>query len=466
MFRPIILALAVLAAAYTTTSPGIAQVPRSADQVRLTYAPLVKQTTPAVVNIYTKKTVKQRRVMPLFDDPFFRRFFGDMAPPGTRNRVQNSLGSGVIVAADGLIITNFHVIEGADEIRVVLPDRREFEAEVVASEERNDLALLQLETNGEELPTLEFGDSDALEVGDLILAIGNPFGVGQTVTSGIISANARTSQAIGDGGVFIQIDAAINPGNSGGALVDMHGRLVGVNTAIFSRSGGSHGIGFAIPANLVKRLVLVHQTGGKVVRPWLGGEGETVRPDMAQALGLERPRGVMLLSVFPNGPLDRAGLEKNDIIFSVDGQAVDDPVAMRYRFETLAAKSAAITYWRRGQERDATVAIEPPPEDPPRNQTILKEESPFQGLRVVNVSPAVIEEMGLRGVMAGVAVDGVRRGSIAGRLGFRVGDVIEQVNKTKIARIGDVQQVVTDQPSRWRIQLRRNGKRLKMEFRS
>ncbi len=465
MPRFVVLAMVLLTVAAGLTAPAVSQVPRSAEQVRLSYAPLVKQTAPAVVNIYTKKTMKQRRVIPLFDDPFFRRFFGDMAPPGARERVQNSLGSGVIVGADGLIITNFHVIEGADEIRVVLPDRREFKAELVASEERNDLALLQLETNGEELPTLAFGDSDVLEVGDLILAIGNPFGVGQTVTSGIISANARTSQAIGDGGVFIQIDAAINPGNSGGALVDMEGRLVGVNTAIFSRSGGSHGIGFAIPANLVKRLVRVHQTGGKVVRPWLGGEGETVRPDMARALGLERPRGVMLLSVYPDGPLDRAGLKKNDIIFAVEGQPVDDPVAMRYRFETLAAKSAAVTYWRRGEERTASVPIEPPPEDPPRDQTVLAEESPFQGLRVVNVSPAVIEEMGLRGVTEGVAVDGIRRGSIARRLGFRVGDVIERVNRTTVARIGDVQQVVADQPSRWTIHLRRNGKRLKMEFR-
>ncbi len=446
--------------------PGLAEVPRSAKELHLTYAPLVKETAPAVVNIYAQKTVKQRRGMSLFDDPFFRRFFGDLAPPGTRERVQNSLGSGVIVGAGGLIVTNYHVIDGADEIRVVLHDRREFEAEVVAAEERNDLALLQLETKNEPLPALEFANSDALQVGDLILAIGNPFGVGQTVTSGIVSANARTSQAIGDGSVFIQTDAAINPGNSGGALIDMEGRLVGVNTAIFSRSGGSHGVGFAIPSNLVRRMVAAYETGAKVVRPWIGGEGETVRPDMARALGLERPQGVMLLSVYPKGPLDRAGLQKNDIVLSVEGQPVDDPVAMRYRFETLAAKSAKVGYWRRGQQQTADVAIEPPPEDPPRDQTALDQESPFQGLRVVNVSPAIIEEMGLRGVMAGVAVDGIRRGSIAARLGFRVGDVIEQVNDTKIALVGDVQKVVEDRPRGWRILLRRNGKRLKMEFRS
>ena len=464
--------IALLAAVSLSTAPAFAHdpnrqkaVPATAHDVRLSYAPLVKETAPAVVNIYTKKNVRQRRVSPLFDDPFFRRFFGDLAPPGARQRVQNSLGSGVIVAADGLIITNHHVIEGADEISVVLPDRREFKAELVATEERNDLALLQLETKGENLPVLEFGDSDGLEVGDLILAIGNPFGVGQTVTSGIISASSRTSTAIGDGGVFIQTDAAINPGNSGGALVDMDGRLVGVNTAIFSRSGGSHGIGFAIPANLVKRMVVVHQKGGEAVRPWIGGEGETVRPDMAEALGLDRPRGVMLLSVHPKGPLARAGLQENDIIFAVEDQPVDDPVAMRFRFETLSAETAKVTYWRRGRERTASVAVEPPPEDPPRNQTPINAESPFQGLRVINVSPAVIAEMGLRGVRDGVVVDGIRRRSVAARLGFRVGDVIEQVNRTDIELVSDLQRIINDEPGRWRIQLRRGGKRLKMEFR-
>ena len=211
------------------------RLPQSAADVHLSYAPLVKQTAPAVVNIYTKKVMKERRFSTLFDDPFFRRFLGDDWPGGQRKRVQNSLGSGVIVAADGLIVTNHHVIEGADEVRVVLSDRREYNAKIVAMQERNDLALLQVDSEGDTLPKLSFGDSNEIEVGDLILAIGNPFGVGQTVTSGIVSATARSTKAIGDGGVFIQIDAAINPGNSGGALVDMAGRLVGVNTAIFSR---------------------------------------------------------------------------------------------------------------------------------------------------------------------------------------------------------------------------------------
>jgi serine protease Do len=459
-----ILAMAVF---WLPLDPAFAQkqMPASNAEIKLSFAPLVKKTAPAVVNIYTRKIVKQRRVMPLFDDPFFRRFFG--APDGgSRKRTQNSLGSGVIVAADGLIITNFHVIEGADEVRVVLADRREFQAKIVAIQERNDLALLQVDTQGSVLPTLEFGNSDDLEVGDLILAIGNPFGVGQTVTSGIISAKARTSKAIGEGGVFIQIDAAINPGNSGGALIDIDGDLVGVNTAIFSRSGGSHGIGFAIPANLVERMVAAHQHGQLTIRPWLGAMGEAVRQDMAQALGLKRPRGVILSSIYPSGPFERAGLRKNDIILSAEGTSIDDMVALRYRLETAQGKTGTVTYWRQGKQATAKVPLEPPPEEPPRNQTVLDGESPFNGLRVVNVSPAVSEELKLGNVVEGVVATGVRRGSVAKRLGFRSGDVIENVNGRDIALIKQLKQLERESPDKWRIILRRKGKRLKFEFRT
>ena len=443
-----------------------ARTPRSAPEMQLSFAPLVKQTAPAVVNIYTSKTVRERRVSPLFDDPFFRRFFG--APPGgpTRQRVQNVLGSGVIVASDGLIVTNHHVIEGADEIRVVLADRREFSAKVVAMDERVDLALLRVDTEGARLPSLHFGNSDRLEVGDLVLAIGNPFGVGQTVTSGIISAKARTSRSIGEGGVFIQTDAAINPGNSGGALIDMDGNLVGVNTAIFSKSGGSLGIGFAIPASLVQRMVDSYTTGGKLVRPWLGGSGQPVGQDIAQALGLERPRGVLISSLHPRSPLKRAGLRRNDIILSVAGQPVDDFVAIRFRFETAAGKSVKVQYWRRGQLLTAAVPIEPPPEDPPRNQTVLSGSSPLNGLRVVNISPAVIEDMGLDGVDEGVVVNGIRGNSLARRAGFQPGDVIEQVNGQDIHKVHDLVVIDRTRPSRWQIVIRRGGKRLRMEFRA
>ena len=450
----------------TQSAIGETRTPTSAAEVRMSFAPLVKRTSPAVVNIYTSKTVQDRGVNPLFNDPFFRRFFGNNFPGGSRERVQNSLGSGVIVAPDGLIVTNYHVVDGADEIRVVLADRREFLAKVVALEEHNDLALLHVDTEGAHLPALRFGNSDDLEVGDLVLAIGNPFGVGQTVTSGIISANARTSSRIGEGGVFIQTDAAINPGNSGGALVDIDGELVGVNTAIFSRSGGSHGIGFAIPANLVHRMVQTYQSGGKVVRPWLGGSGQVVNQEVAQALGLSRPQGVILTSVHPRGPLAKAGLTRNDAILAVGDQPVDDPVALRYRFETATGNFVMVRYWRKGAERTAKVAIEAPIEDPPRNETILDGNTPFSGLRVINVSPAVIADMGLAEVDDGVVVNGLRRDSIAGRVGFRPGDIIESVNGKSIGTVDDLNRANRSDPSRWQIILRREGKRLRMDFRA
>src|SRR5215831_3005508 len=242
----VVIAMAPLAAAQERTPER--RVPSSANELRLSYAPVVRRVAPAVVNVYAAKTVAVRN--PLFDDPIFRRFFG-----GPGDQVQRSLGSGVLVDAEGLVVTNNHVIEGADQVRVSLADKREFEAEMVLKDSRSDLAVLRIKAQNERFPALEFADSDALEVGDVVLAIGNPFAVGQTVTHGIVSALARTEVGITDYQFFIQTDAAINPGNSGGALVDLSGRLVGINTAIFSRSGGSQGISFAIPANMVKVVV-------------------------------------------------------------------------------------------------------------------------------------------------------------------------------------------------------------------
>ena len=231
-------------------------VPNSQAEIKLSFAPLVKKVAPAVVNIFTRKTVTQRSFSPLFDDPFFRRFFGGQLrkSPKSRKKVQNSLGSGVIVKSDGIVITNHHVIKGAEEITVVLSDRREFGAEIIVSDKRTDLAILKIRELNDELPFLALRDSDDLEVGDLVLAIGNPFGVGQTVTSGIVSALARTQVGINDLNFFIQTDAAINPGNSGGALVSLDGKLVGINSAIYSKGGGSVGIGFAIPTNMVRTV--------------------------------------------------------------------------------------------------------------------------------------------------------------------------------------------------------------------
>ncbi len=250
-------------AAFADTAPKV--LPQNPSQVRLSFAPVVKKVTPAVVNVYASRIETAPR-NPLFDDPIFRRFFGG----GDEFRVSKALGSGVIVDPSGLVVTNYHVIEGMTQVKVALSDRREFEAEIVLRDPRTDLAVLRLK-GGRDFPVLELGDSDALEVGDFVIAVGDPFGVGQTVTQGIVSALARTQVGISDYGFFIQTDAAINPGNSGGALVDLDGKLVGINSAIYSRTGGSIGIGFAIPANMVKGVVAAALHGGATVkRPWLG----------------------------------------------------------------------------------------------------------------------------------------------------------------------------------------------------
>src|SRR5438067_8834823 len=309
------------------------RVPGSTAELTLSYAPIVQRIAPAVVNVYAAKVVENRN--PFFDDPFFRRFFGGPNSSLPREQVQRSLGSGVIVDPSGLVVTNNHVIEGATEVKVALEDKREFEAELVLKDTRSDLAVLRLKDARETFPALELGNSDELQVGDVVLAIGDPFGVGQTVTHGIVSALARTQVGITDYQFFIQTDAAINPGNSGGALVDIHGRLIGLNTAIFSRSGGSQGIGFAIPVNMVKVVVASAKSGGtSVKRPWLGAKLQAVTPDIAESLGLKRPAGALVATVTEKSPAARAGLRTGDLIVAIDGQTVDDQNAFDYRFAT------------------------------------------------------------------------------------------------------------------------------------
>ena len=440
------------------------QVPASKDQIQLSFAPLVKKAAPAVVNIYTRKVVRRRAMAPLFDDPFFRRFFGEGFGFETpRAPVQNSLGSGVIVGADGLVITNHHVIEGADEITVVLADRREFEAKVVGTDKRSDLAVLRLDTGGEALPFLELRDSDELQVGDLVLAIGNPFGVGQTVTSGIVSALARTQVGISDLRSFTQTDAAINPGNSGGALIGMDGRLVGINTAIFSKSGGSLGIGFAIPSNMVRTVIAGITGGGRLVRPWLGAWGQGVGADIAASLGLARPAGVLVNAVHAAGPAGRAGVKVGDVLLAVNGHEVDDPESLKYRIATLAVGGTAeLTVWRRGRRSKVRVALVAPPEDPPRELTELKGPHPLAGATVANMSPALADELSLETVEAGVIVMGLRRGSSAGRLGFRTGDMVRAVNGQHVDSVRRLKTLVAERVRRWRITLQRNGRTLNM----
>ncbi len=438
-------------------------VPASKDQIRLTFAPVARQVAPAVVNIYTKRVIRAA-VSPMHADPLFRRFFGDV-PGMTRDRVQSSLGSGVLVGSDGTVVTNHHVIKDADEVTVVLSDRREFEARIVGSDERSDLAVIKIESKGEAFPTLVLGDSDKIEVGDIVLAIGNPFGVGQTVTQGIISALARTNVGVSDFRSFIQTDAAINPGNSGGALVDMEGRLIGINTAIFSKDGGSNGIGFAIPTALVRNVVTSIAKGGKVVRPWLGVGGQAVTADLAQALKLPRPLGVLINSVHRESPAAKAGLQNGDVIIAVQGREVDDPEGLRFRLATLpVGGEAVLTILRLGAEQQIRVRLIAPPEIPARDQTELAGRHPFSGATVVNVNPALAEEIGINSGQNGVFILGIRRGSTANRLGVQPGDLILRINEKPVTSVAEVKAAVSGERSRWSITINRDGETMTQVF--
>jgi len=396
---------------------------------------------------------------PLLDDPIFRRFFS--VPGQQPEQMQRSLGSGVMVDASGLVVTNNHVIEGADQVKVSLSDKREFEAEIVLKDSRTDLAVLRLKDSHEKFPTLDFANSDELLVGDVVLAIGNPFGVGQTVTHGIISALARTQVGITDYQFFIQTDAAINPGNSGGALVDIHGRLIGINTAIFSRSGGSQGIGFAIPANMVRVVVGSAKGGGTAVkRPWLGAKLQAVTPDIAEGLGLKRPIGALVASVAPDSPAARAGLKTGDLILAVDGQTVEDPNAFDYRFATKPLGGAAqLGVLRGGREAKIPVALETAP-DTRRDEVMIRSRSPFLGAKVANLSPALADQLRIDSASEGVAIVEVSDGSVAANLGFKPGDLIVSVNGERIDSTQDLERAIRNPKRLWRVTIQRGGQQI------
>jgi Do/DeqQ family serine protease len=436
-------------------------VPTSPAQLTLSYAPVVKRVAPAVVNVYAAKVVENRN--PLLDDPIFRRFFGNPGAP--REQIQRSLGSGVLVDPSGLVVTNNHVIEGADQVKVSLADKREFEAEIVLKDARSDLAVLRIGDKREKFAAIDLGDSDALQVGDVVLAIGNPFGVGQTVTHGIVSAVARTQIGITDYQFFIQTDAAINPGNSGGALVGLDGRLVGINTAIFSRSGGSQGIGFAIPVNMVRGVIASAQGGSNVVRrPWLGAKLQNVTQEIADGLGLKRPTGALVASITAKSPAARAGLKTGDLIVSVDNQPIEDPNAFDYRFATKAlGGQAQLGVIRGGHETKVAVVLQTAPESP-RDEAVIRARSPLLGATVANLSPALAEELRLDSTAEGVAVIDVANGSVAQSLGFQKGDVVVAVNNEQIATTADLQRVVAKPSRLWRVTINRGGQQISVVF--
>lgn len=460
--------VAVMTAGLPATAPAQTRLPANRSEIQLSFAPLVQRAAPAVVNVYTRRVEKVAQpTSPLFNDPFFRRFFGDQMPFGPpRERVAQSLGSGVIVEAEGVIVTNNHVIDGATEIVVALSDRREFEARVIAADPRSDLAVLRIDTRGETLPYLEFRDSDELQVGDLVLAIGNPFGVGQTVTQGIISAVGRAISDDLTAQSFIQTDAAINPGNSGGALLGMDGRLAGINTAIFSRSGGSIGIGFAIPSNLVSATVASAIAGKGIRRPWFGARGEVVTSDIAQGLGMARPNGVLVGEVYRGGPADRAGLRTGDVVLAIDGREVNDPQALRFRIATRKlGETAALDVLRRGQRITVGIALQDAPETPPRDLMQLTGNQPLAGATVANLSPAFAEELGIDTLEHGVIVTEIAPGSPANRLRVRPGDIVVKLNDRDVKDVRGLQTQLRD-ANQWTVVLRRNGQLLSFSVRS
>ena len=453
----LVLILSLLAAPLTAQ-----QVPQSQAQIQLSFAPLVREAAPAVVNIYAKIMAEPRRT-PLHRDPFFERFFRD--PFSEKPRVQNSLGSGVILSADGIVVSNYHVVGMATEIRVVLSDRREFSARVLLSAQDADLAILKIEAE-EDLPYLTLRDSANVEVGELVLAIGNPFGVGQTVSSGIVSGLARSGVGGGNSGVgyFIQTDAPINPGNSGGALIDVAGRLIGINTSILSRSGGSNGIGFAIPADLV--AVFVEQARGgetRFGRPWAGSSGQPVDNDMAGPLGLDRPGGIIVSGLHPSSPFLAAGLEVGDVITAVDGAPVNTPAEMIYRMSVAGlGRAADVTRLRKGTADVIRVELIAAPDTPARDPVTLGQRSLLPGLQLMRINPAVLSEMNLPLQSEGVVVTDP---GVAARVGLRARDVILAINGVEISHPDDAVTVLGGQVRRIEMIVQRGAGRTVLRFR-
>ena len=458
--------IAVVGAAFPMA--GLAKdVPGTREEIQLSFAPLVNRTGPAVVNIFARTQRMERVKSPLFADPFFEQFFGKLFERRPQMRNHQSLGSGVVIKPNGIVVTNNHVIAGATEVKIVFSDRREFDAEILLADKKTDLAILKLDVGLEKLPFIELRDSDTLEVGDLVLAIGNPFGVGQTVTSGIVSALARTAVGITDYSFFIQTDASINPGNSGGALIAMDGRLVGINTAIFSNkrgTGGSVGIGFAVPSNMVKTVV-DSVDKGKVIRPWLGATGQTIDPDLAREFELSRPAGVIINQVYPESSAADAGLKPGDIVLSINNKPIDDRDILHYRIATLPlGKTFSMLVVRDGRPKTLRLVAKAPSTLPKPNVFKVSGRNPFNGAVLANLSPAFALDNGLDDMKRGVVVVSSGGGSVAERLGLKKGDVISTVNSKKISTVKIFKQVVSYRRKLWRISILRDDKVLTTEI--
>ncbi|WP_295809124.1 DegQ family serine endoprotease [uncultured Nitratireductor sp.] len=437
------------------------RVPFGRDEIQLSFAPLVGETSPAVVNVYASSTVEVRS--PFMGDPFFEQFFGrPQMPP----RVRSSLGSGVLVDPSGVIVTNNHVISDADKVKVALADGREFESEILLKDKALDLAVLKI-SDDETFPAVPLGDSDSLEVGDLVLAIGNPFGVGQTTTSGIVSALARSHVGVSDFGFFIQTDAAINPGNSGGALIDMRGQVIGINTAIVSRSGGSIGIGFAIPANMVRAVVNAALQGADTFeRPFFGASFDPVTAQIAEALGMERPVGALVREVAPDSPAETAGLRPGDVVVAMDGADIQHPDALEYRLVTHPLEDkGVIGVLRDGETLEFTFQLERLSDGGDPETVTLDGRGPFAGASIATLTPRLAQRLKLPLNKQGVVVLDVDRRSPAASVGLRAGDIIREVNGIDIEDADTMQVVARDTGRRWAFAIERDGRILRQRLR-
>jgi serine protease Do len=412
------------------------------------FVPVAKAATPAVVNISTTRVVKGPSgspMTPFFEDPFFRQFFGDEYSRQfevPKERREQSLGSGVIVDPNGLIITNNHVVAKADEIKVLLGDKREFKGKVVGTDPKTDIAVVKIDAK--DLPVIPWGDSDKLQVGEYVLAIGNPFGLNQTVTMGIVSAVGRANVGIAEYEDFIQTDAAINPGNSGGALVNTRGELIGINTAIFSQSGGYMGVGFAVPSVMAKSVMDNLVKTGKVVRGWLGVSIQDVTPELAKQFSLSEARGALVTDVLENSPAAKAGLQQGDVIVSYDGKPVENPGSLRNHVaETPVGRKVKIGIIRDKKEKELEVAIA----EQPQEMTQSGGEEPsapsdhvstaLAGLEVSELTPNLARQLGISKSEKGVVITQIDSGSAGMAAGLRVGDLIVEMNRQSIKSLKD-----------------------------
>jgi serine protease Do len=420
------------------------------------FAVVVKRITPAVVNIASSRTVQTETESPLFLDPFLNELFGkEFQVP--RERREHSLGSGVIVSSAGYVMTNSHVVERATEIKISLLDKREFAARIVGTDPKTDIALLKIEAK--DLTPVPFGDSSTVEVGEFVLAVGNPFGVGQTVTFGIVGATGRGGLGIEAYEDFIQTDAAINPGNSGGAMVNVHGQLIGINTAIVS--GGAQGVGFAVPINLAQQVMHQILKHGRVVRGWLGAQAQTPTPAMMQAFGISgQARGALITDVIADSPAARSGLLEGDIILEINGQPLDDSRSLSLKISMTAPGTLVrMKIFRDGRERELTATLTELQEKAVGAAAPARRDAtgPRFGLTVEPLTARILRELGLPPDTQGVIVSDVESGSVAEEAGLRRGDIIQEVNRTRVTSVREFHNAMQDADTMVMLLVNRRG---------